>query len=112
MDTPSPKLPEMSVSPALEDPITLSDPAFKATPVDPLPSPAVPAALVPMRLPAIVFMFAPPTATRTPLEPLPEITLMRLARFVRPIRFPAEFEIRIPWPPLGCAAVPAKFVPM
>ena len=37
---------------------------------------------------------------------------MRFDRLVRPIRLPAEFEIRIPWPPLGTAAVPAKFVPM
>ena len=72
----------------------------------------MPAAFVPMRLPAITFVFASPTATRTPFAPLPEITLMRFDRLVRPIRLPAEFEIRIPWPPLGIAAVPAKFVPM
>ena len=100
------------MSPAMDEPITLSIPAFKATPESPLPSAPVPAAFVPMRLPAIVFVFASPTATRTPLAPLPEITLIRLATFVRPIRFPAEFEIRMPWPPLPSAAVPAKFVPM
>ena len=112
MVTPSPTLPEMSVSPAVADPTTLSIPAFRLTPESPLPSAAVPAALVPMRLPAITFVFASPTSTRTPLAPLPEITLMRLDRLVRPIRFPAELEIRIPWPPLPIAAVPATLVPM
>ena len=111
-EIPSPTLPATSVSPGRSEPTTLSDPAEMSMPTAPFGSAAVPAALVPMRLPAMVLPSALPVAISTPCWPLPEITLMRCETSVRPMRLSAELEIRIPSPPFPSAAVPETFVPM
>ena len=110
--TPSPPFPETSVSPGRADPTTLPAPVEIRTPTDPLAMTAVPAALVPMRLPAIVLAFASATVISTPYWSLPEITLMRCEESILPMTLFAELEIRIPSPPLGTAAVPAALTPM
>src|SRR5262249_50068365 len=73
---------------------------------------AVPAASVPMRLPATVLFAAPAPWMTTPLAPLPEMTLPAAA-VVPPMVFAvAPLRMLTPVPPLGRAAVPAALVPM
>ncbi len=109
---PSPSLPDASVSPAIDDPTTLSAPEVTAMPETEFGTAAVPPALVPTRLPAIVLPFEPAPVIRTPYAELPDSTFIRDETLVRPTRLFDEERICTPSPPFVSAAVPAAFVPM
>ncbi len=73
--TPSPTFPDTSVSPTSAEPTTLPAPAPIPIPAEPFGTAAVPVGFVPIRFPATTLLSAPEPMMRTPLAPLPEMTL-------------------------------------
>ncbi len=112
--SPAPVWPAMTLpAPGVVPPtVLLMALARISTPVSPLGKAAVPAALVPMKFPWMMFPVEPATEISTPSEPLPEIRL-RAAGVVPPMRLLAEpLVMNTPWllaPPR--ASVPVGSVP-
>ena len=113
IDTPLPAFPEMTLRSAVEAPPMVLLLAFWIRMPSPLPTPAVPAALVPMKLPRIWLpeagMFAD-WRMSTPLATFPEMTL-RPAAEASPMVLSLAFSIPMP-SPLPSPAVPAALVPI
>ena len=81
-----------------------------ATPT-PLGTAAVPAAVVPMRLPATTFELLVAPSSRTPAPVLPEMTFPAPA-VAPPIVFRGPPSIRTPSPPLPRGVLPSGPTPM
>jgi hypothetical protein len=110
---PSSALPEIRLpAPAAVPPMSCNGASTKM-PRPPLGMAAVPAALVPIRLPSTTLPL--PLLKWMPSPPLPAMRLPAPAPAPPMVVLatpPRKLPKRMPWPPFGTAAVPAASVPM